>query len=185
MNATTRSNNLAQSTLLLALSSEAALFTTLVMSYLFLRTQASSAPFSRFGSADLLVASLNTLVLLASAVFAWGAARAILADNRRRLIVCLLAALALGALFVSGQVYEFTHSGLHIDSSVFGAAFFALISFHALHVLAGITILVINLARTWVGDFSARRHVGITVGTWFWYFVTAVWVVLYCVLYLV
>jgi heme/copper-type cytochrome/quinol oxidase subunit 3 len=97
----------------------------------------------------------------------------------------LLMALLMGALFFAGQVFEFMHSGMRIYDSTFGGVFFALISFHALHVLAGITVLAINYARAWLNDFSANRHIAITVGTWFWYYVTAVWIVLFTVLYLV
>jgi cytochrome c oxidase subunit 3 len=97
----------------------------------------------------------------------------------------LVITLGLGAAFVAGQVFELNHSGIQISRTVFGAAIFALISFHALHVLAGMTLLGLNLARARLGDFTAYRHIAIAIGTWFWYFVTAVWVVLFCVLYLI
>ncbi len=185
MNTTSGQKDLTLTTLLLALASEATLFTTLVMSYLFLRTQNSGTPFIHLGTGDRLIASLNTLVLLASAGLAWGALRAIAAGQDRQLSAYLLGTLALGAVFITGQVFEFAHSGLHIDDTIFGGMFFTLLGFHALHVLAGMTILGLNAARARLGDFSIQRHTAITVGTWFWYFVVAVWVVLYGILYLV
>jgi len=46
-------------------------------------------------------------------------------------------------------------------------------------------MLVILLWRANLGDFTARRHAAVQVGAWFWYFVSAVWVVLFTALYLV
>lgn len=180
-----KGNSLTQSTLLLVLSAETALFGTLVMSYLFLRGGGSDMPFTRPQPIDLMIASLNTLVLLGSAALAWKAHRAITLGNLEQLKTYLLMTFLLGAIFFTGQVFEFKHSGMRIDTSTFGAIFFALISFHALHVLAGMTLLGLNYARARLSDFSANRHVAITVGTWFWYYVVAVWLVLFTVLYLV
>jgi cytochrome c oxidase subunit III len=177
--------NLTQTTLFLVLSAETALFGTLVMSYLFLRSGGSETVFTHPQPVDVMIASLNTMVLLASAAFAWNAHRAISQGQLRRLKTYLLLTLLLGAIFFAGQVFEFRHSGMRIDNSVFGAIFFALISFHALHVLAGMTVLGLNYVRAHLGDFGANRHVAVTAGTWFWYYVVAVWIVLFTVLYLV
>jgi heme/copper-type cytochrome/quinol oxidase subunit 3 len=177
--------SLTQTTLFLVLSAETALFGTLVMSYLFLRSGGSESVFTHPRPVDVMIASLNTLMLLVSAVFARNAQRAISQGQLKRLQTCLLLPLLLGALFFAGQVFEFRHSGMRIDVSTFGAIFFALISFHALHVLAGMTVLGLNYARARLGDFRADRHVAITAGAWFWYYVVGVWIVLFTVLYLV
>jgi cytochrome c oxidase subunit III len=173
------------STLLLVLGTETVLFGTLVMSYLFLRSGGSGWHFSPPTAFDILIACLNTLVLLASALFARSGLRAIAKDRVDLLKTSLLLALALGAMFVAGQVFEFRHAGLQIDDRTFGGVYFALITFHAVHVLAGMTVLGLNYARARLGDFSDRKHTAITAGTWFWYYVAAIWIVLFVVLYLV
>jgi cytochrome c oxidase subunit III len=172
-------------TLLLVLGAETVLFGTLVMSYLFLRSGGSGWHFTHPKTFDILIAGLNTLVLLASAFFARNGLLAITKDQVDLLKWNLLLALALGAIFVVGQVFEFNHSGMRIDDNAFGGVFFALITFHALHVLAGMTVLGLNFARTRLGDFSCEQHTAITGGTWFWYYVAAIWIVLFTVLYLV
>jgi heme/copper-type cytochrome/quinol oxidase subunit 3 len=90
----------------------------------------------------------------------------------------------MGLLFVAGQFYEFTRSGLQVSGQVIGAVFFALMTFHALHVLAGIFLLVFNLARSRMGDFSSTRYEPVIISAWFWYYVCAVWLVLFGALYL-
>ncbi len=172
-------------TLLLVLGAETVLFGTLVMSYLFFRSGGSSWHFTHPGTFDLLIAGLNTLILLASAFFARNGLLAITRGHVEALKKSLMVALALGAVFVAGQVFEFNHSGMRIDDAAFGGVFFALIAFHALHVLAGMSVLGLNFARARLGDFSAKQHTAITAGTWFWYYVAAIWVVLFAVLYLI
>ena len=90
----------------------------------------------------------------------------------------------MGLLFVSGQFYEFTRSGLQVRGQVIGALFFALMTFHALHVLAGVFLLALNLLRSRLGDFSPHQHEAVLIGAWFWYYVCAVWLVLFGALYL-
>jgi cytochrome c oxidase subunit III len=174
-----------QTTLLLVLGAETVLFGTLVMTYLFLRSGGSNMHFSHPKPLDLIVASLNTLVLLASAAIARRAQQAIGQGHVDRLKKNIIFALALGAMFIIGQIFEFEHAGMRIGDMSFGGVFFALVSFHALHVLAGMSVLGLNLVRAKLGDFTAARHVAVTAGTWFWYYVTGIWIVLFTVLYLV
>ncbi len=174
-----------QSTLFLVLGAETVLFGTLVMSYLFFRNGGSDVPFSHPKPFDIMIASLNTLILLASVVFAQRGEHAIAEDHIDRLKWNLLLTLSFGAIFVIGQIFEFNHAGMRVNDAAFGGIFFALIGFHAFHVIVGMTVLALNFARARIGDFSAERHVAVTAGTWFWYFVAAVWVILFTVLYLV
>jgi cytochrome c oxidase subunit III len=180
-----RHNSVMQTTLFLVIAAETVLFGTLVMSYLFLRGGGSTMQFTHPQPLDLLIAGSNTLILLASAAFARGALQAIARADVRGLVRNLLLALGLGAIFIAGQVFEFRHAGMRIGDLAFGGVFFALISFHAAHVLAGMTVLGLNLVRANLGDFNDHRHTAITAGTWFWYYVTAIWLVLFIVLYLV
>jgi heme/copper-type cytochrome/quinol oxidase subunit 3 len=41
------------------------------------------------------------------------------------------------------------------------------------------------LWRAQAGDFQTQDYVPVEVGVWFWYYVVAVWAVLFTVLYLV
>ena len=174
-----------ETTLLLALGTEAAFFGTLVTSYLFLRTTIARSPFAHLTTQDLVLAAANTVALLTSAGVATLISRAA-ADHRRDALSVILSVLVLlGSLFLVGQVVEFLHSGMQVDDAAYGGAFLALIGFHAVHVVAGITLLAMNLARLRLGDFDGPRHDALTVGAGFWYFVVVVWLVLFCILYLV
>lgn len=169
--------------LLVTLGTESVFFLTLLVAYAALRDQVDwNVPHNL---ARLTIPLFNSGVLLASALVAWFSNRAIRHGQTDALRNGLLLTLLLGLTFVAGQAYEFQHAGLSIDDQAFGGVFFTLLGFHALHVLAGVFFLALLLVRAYLGDFSAGSHEGVELGVWFWYYVTAVWGVLFVALYLV
>ena len=179
------SDNMARSTMILVLMAEAAFFGTLLMAYLYLRTADTTVGLTRISLTDQLFAAVNTAILLVSAGTITLARLAIERGDIGSLRTKLSLTLGLGVVFVTGQILEFVHSGMFVNDASMGGIFFALIAFHALHVLGGMVIHVINAIRTQAGDFTAQHHTSVLVGTWFWYFVTAVWCILFVALYLV
>ncbi|HET6845601.1 MAG TPA: cytochrome c oxidase subunit 3, partial [Anaerolineales bacterium] len=157
----------------IVLLSESVFFGTLLAAYAAMRGESASFPAPDV--TRLAVAAGNTLVLLLSAL----CVRAASAPDTRTAsrLPWLAATLALGAVFVVGQIYDFGHLGMRVDDAAFGGVFFALMGFHALHILAGMTLLGINLVRLKLGDFKAGNNEAIEVGALFWYYVTAVWIV--------
>lgn len=171
--------------LLIVVAAESVFFGTLILSYLYLRVGQTDWPFNHPSLGQLLVPSLNALILLLSGVSAWGSERAIKAGQGRRLRWGLILTVGLGLIFIGGQFLEFARTGMHPGDQAFGGVFFALMGFHALHLLAGTVVLVICLIRAGLGDFTPQRHEAVTLGAWFWYFVVAVWLVLFAALFLV
>ncbi|MFZ0548953.1 MAG: cytochrome c oxidase subunit 3 [Candidatus Promineifilaceae bacterium] len=169
--------------LMVVLGTESVFFLTLLVAYAALRDQSSwnmSHTLERLS-----IPLANTAVLLASAFAVWWSNQAIDRGRQSALRAGLIVTLFLGLIFVVGQNYEFGHAGLRIDDQAFGGVFFTLMGFHAVHVLAGVVFLALNLARANLGDFSAERHEAVELGTGFWYYVTVVWLVLFTALYLV
>lgn len=169
--------------LFVILASETVLFATLIVSYIALRGQ-NAWPVEHT-LRRLAFPLVNTSILLSSALLARAAERGIRAGRGNVLRGLLMSTLVLGMIFVVGQAYEFSHAGLQVSGQVVGSIFFALMSFHALHVLAGVVVISLTWIRAGLGDFSAERHEPVTLGTWFWYYVCAVWIVLFAALYLV
>jgi cytochrome c oxidase subunit 3 len=169
--------------LLITLATESVLFITILVAYAALRDQVNW--YVPHTLSRLSIPVTNTAILFSSSLVAWWSQNAIRQGKKSALTFGLLITVILGLIFVTGQIYEFRHAGLSIDDQSFGGVFFTLLGFHAVHVLAGVFFLVLNLVRSNLGDFSAEKHEAVTLGTWFWYFVTAVWAVLFVALYLV
>jgi heme/copper-type cytochrome/quinol oxidase subunit 3 len=106
----------------------------------------------------------------------------------------------LGIFFIFLQYIEYTHSSFSINDSVYGSIFFMLTGFHGFHVICGLILLCINLARSYsqvdpsyinyyiyfsLGFPTFKdQHIGFTSAAWYWHFVDVVWVFLFLLVYI-
>jgi cytochrome c oxidase subunit 3 len=130
---------------------------------------------------------VNTAVLFSSSVTIHFAEQALKEGNRQRFIGLLATTVGLGALFVSGQVYEYyefvVKEGFTISTGVFGGAFYGLTGLHGMHVALGTILLCILLVRALLGQYSADRHSSVSTISWYWHFIDGVWFTLVTVVY--
>ena len=131
---------------------------------------------------------INTILLLTSSITVTIAHHALIAGNRRNLILGLAATVALGAIFLFFQVEEYTHLynevGLTIGSGVYGSTFVLLTGFHGMHVTIGTIMLTIMLVRSIKGHFSTENHFAFEATAWYWHFVDVVWLGLFIFVYI-
>lgn len=137
---------------------------------------------------DIPFTSVTSFVLLMSSLTMVLALAAIQRGDLRRLRIWLLATASLGAVFISGQVFEFTEfsrKGLELGTNLFGSTFFVLTGFHGAHVTVGI----IWLLSLW-GMASQKRMKQadaekVEIAGLYWHFVDVVWIVIFTIVYLV
>lgn len=172
--------------MLLLIGAETMLFAGLIGAYVVFRFGSTAWP-----SASLYlpvgVTWVNTFVLLSSCYTMHLAIRTVRADQRESLVQYLAVTGLLGVVFLTVQGYEWIQlirDGLTISSGVYGATFYTLIGCHAVHVLAAVTWLLVVLWQAARGRFSSRRYVGVEVCAMYWYYVGALWVVLFVLVYL-
>ncbi|MBI3734822.1 MAG: heme-copper oxidase subunit III, partial [Chloroflexi bacterium] len=122
------------------IGSEVMLFTGLITTYLVFRGKSLAGPYPRELFADPTIVAINTLVLLMSSLTMVLALSAVERGDRKQFFQFILATDALGALFLSVQVYEYKkliEEGLNLGVNMFGASFFTLTGFHGAHVAVG------------------------------------------------
>ncbi|MGO1978099.1 aa3-type cytochrome oxidase subunit III [Brachybacterium tyrofermentans] len=94
----------------------------------------------------------------------------------------------MGAVFVSGQAYEYTelvHNGVTLSSSPFGSIFFLATGFHGIHVVGGLIAFLLVLMRSFVADeFTQHEQVSAICISYYWHFVDIVWIVLFFIVYM-
>lgn len=125
--------------------------------------------------------AFNTAVLIASGVLMFLAGRRDAIGQAR---APLTGAMLLGGFFVLAQGYEWAgllSEGLTLTSSNHGAFFYLIVGTHALHVAAGLAVLVWLRAKHVAGDLTAG---GFQAGRIYWYFVVGLWPILYWRVYL-
>ena len=75
--------------------------------------------------------------------------------------------------------------GLTISRNLFGTTYYTLVGLHALHVTAGVTIMLIVLGLALARQVTSANRAGVRLISWYWHFVDGVWVVVFTVVYLV
>jgi cytochrome c oxidase subunit 3 len=130
---------------------------------------------------------LNTLILLTSGFTVTMAHHALKKDQRKGLVIWLLATVALGFIFVYFQVEEYKeayqHLGLTLGSGIYGSTFFMLTGFHGMHVTLGAIMLTVIAIRAMRGHFKPEHHFGFEAVAWYWHFVDVVWLGLFIFVY--
>jgi len=134
------------------------------------------------------IPALNTALLLSSGATVTWAHWALKKDDRRGLILGLIATVTLGLTFVGCQAYEYTeaYTDLHLTlhSGVFGSLFYMLTGFHGFHVIMGSIMLLAILGRSMKGHFSSKHHFAFEGVAWYWHFVDVVWLGLFIFVYM-
>lgn len=171
----------------LFLGSECLLFGGLISTYMLYRGRQGTGP----GPAqvfDIPLTSVSSFILLMSSltmVLAVNAAKRLDDKNTR---LWLMATALLGALFVGGQVYEFTvfyKEGLGFTTSLFSSSFFTLTGFHGVHVTLGVIMLIALAAIIGRGRISGDKAEVVEMVGLYWHFVDVVWVVIFTLVYLI
>ena len=130
---------------------------------------------------------LNTLILLTSGITLTIAHHALKAGNRGQILIWLAATVALGAIFMGFQIYEYIHAyrdlNLTLGSGIYGSTFFMLTGFHGLHVTLGAIMLAVIWFRVAKGHFTKDNHFAFEATAWYWHFVDVVWLLLFLFVY--
>jgi heme/copper-type cytochrome/quinol oxidase subunit 3 len=176
--------------IILLIGTETILFASFISAYLVLRMGSTLWPPAGTPRLQLDLSVANTLILLASSVMAIGARQALRRQAMRLVRALLGATFSLGSLFLILQGVEFhrLHArGLTLRTGPYGAVFFSLAACHGFHVLGGLAFLGVLLARAAAmgRDRLTQWREWVGYSEIYWHFVTAVWLVLFTILYIV
>jgi cytochrome c oxidase subunit 3 len=134
---------------------------------------------------ELLLPTINTVLLLLSSLTFHRAGRNLLRGDGPACRSWLLITAALGAAFLGGQMVEYFDLPFGLTDNLFASTFYALTGFHGLHVTLGvICILIVWLQTRSGGRVTATDPFGLEAAELYWHFVDGIWVVLYGILYL-
>jgi cytochrome c oxidase subunit 3 len=157
-----------------------------------------------FGAAshhlDVRLGTFNTGVLIGSSLTMALAVWASQTGRRRTAVGCLLATMALGAVFLGVKTVEYGHKfqeghvpGHHFHwegplagpAELFYSLYFAMTGLHAAHMVIGLGILGWLVWQTAKGRFGPAYNTPVEVSGLYWHFVDIVWIFLFPLLYLI
>jgi cytochrome c oxidase subunit III len=164
--------------------SEVMLFGAFFTAYFFLRV-VKGDPWPAPGTAiPVLVAAVNTAVLVSSSFTMHWATISAKNGNRRAMRAGLWATFFLGLTFLSVQLNEYIHLGWSPQNHAQGTIFYGLTGLHGAHVTIGLLLLLFANIRASRGHFSPEQHRGVEVPGIYWHFVDVMWIFVFFSLYI-
>jgi cytochrome c oxidase subunit 3 len=179
------------------LGSEVMFFAGLFAIYFTLRSTSPELWAERTQQLNIPYATVNTIILVLSSVTCqmgvFAAERFQPYSTRRRgwlgwgMVEWFFLTFALGAIFVSGQVWEYAQlvtEGMPISADSYASAFYLTTGFHALHVTGGLLAFLLVIGRAYaVRNFRHKEATTAIVVSYYWHFVDVVWIALFLVIY--
>jgi cytochrome c oxidase subunit 3 len=170
--------------MLLFIISEVVLFGAFFTAYFFFRVVAND-PWPGPGmELPVLIAGVNTAILLSSSLTMHWALVAAKSENRWGMRAGLLTTFLLGLTFLTIQVNEYFHVGFALGESAQTSIFYSLTGLHGAHVFVGLTLLLFATIRAFRGHFTAKEHRGVEVPGIYWHFVDVMWIIVYSTIYI-
>jgi heme/copper-type cytochrome/quinol oxidase subunit 3 len=164
------------------IASEIVIFGGLLSSYIMYRI-AHDAFAEQAAHTNTWIGAINTFVLLTSSLFAVQGHKAADAGDGPKAARYLYYTAAGGLTFILIKSYEWTSEiskGYTITSSTFWSFYYTAAGLHALHVIAGVVIMLI-VAQQAKRNLELHRVELIGV---YWHFVDLVWIFLFPLLYI-
>ncbi|GBC92869.1 Cytochrome c oxidase subunit 3 [bacterium HR15] len=127
----------------------------------------------------------NTLVLILSSFSCQWALRQARQGRALSTMQGLGLTLALGVLFLAGQVYawqQLRDAGLHLQTHVFSSFFYVLTATHGVHLIVGVGILFGVWAVALLRQGTTLNPLAVELSAFYWHFLTLVWLWLFLLL---
>jgi heme/copper-type cytochrome/quinol oxidase subunit 3 len=162
---------------------EGMMFALLITAYMFLKGRSPHWPPGHFPPA-LLWGTVNTLILIASAVPNHLTKRAAEHLQLRKVRLWLSVALAFGAAFNIVRIFEFQSLNVWFDENAYGSIVWTLLGFHTAHIVTDFVDSCVLLALLFIGPIEESHFVDAAENSMYWYFVVISWLPIYAVIYL-
>jgi cytochrome c oxidase subunit III len=184
----------------LFLSTEILLFAGLFVGYAMYRYLYPETYKLASSHLDVVMGTLNTVVLITSSLTVALAMHFAQTDRSRLAAVMLFLSVAAGLAFMGVKALEYSHkfhdgmlpgryytyAGIDAPAgSMFFTIYFLSTGLHAFHVLIGMGVLVWIGVRAWMNEFSAEHNLPVELAGLYWHLVDLIWIFLYPLLYLV
>ncbi len=169
------------------LGSECLLFGALISTFFLYRDRAPLGTLKPHDIYDIPFTSGSSFILLMSSLTMVLALSAFNRGDHRRSTVWLTTTAVLGAVFLGGQIYEFSvfvREGMTLKTNPASSAFYVLTGFHGTHVAIGVLMLLALVGMIARGKLPQAKAEVIEIVGLYWHFVDVVWVVVFTVVYL-
>jgi cytochrome c oxidase subunit III len=163
---------------------EGTAFALAIGMYLYYWTHATEWPPGHTAPPRLLWGTLNTVILLASAVpnqlTRNASERVDLRATRRWFVVALMFGIAFNVV----RAFEFAGLNVMWNQDAYGSIVWFLLGLHTTHIVTDVLDSTVLAALLFIGPVEEKRFVDVSENSIYWYFVVLTWLPIYAVIYL-
>ena len=161
---------------------EGGMFVVIFATYFFLRTPVPDWP-PGVNYPRLLWGTVNLVIILASCVPNYFQKKAAESLDLRGVRVWLGVLIAFAAAATVVRFVEFGYLNCRWDQNAYGSAVWVIMGTHLLHLVTDLLDSLVILALMTVGPVEGKRFVDASENALYWYFVVALWVPTYVIIY--
>jgi cytochrome c oxidase subunit 3 len=162
---------------------EGMMFALLIVSYVYLKGRSPEWPPGYFAPV-LFWGTLNTGILLSSAIPNHFAKKAAERMDLRRLRLWLAIAIGFGVSFGVIRIFEFSALNVWWDSNAYGSIVWVLLGFHTTHVVTDLLDSISLEVLLFTGPLQNSHFVDAAENSLYWDYVVITWLPVYAFIYL-
>lgn len=163
---------------------EGIVFIGAVASYFHLKLQNPAWPPTGIEDPEILLPTLNTLLLALTAIPAWLAVRGVRQGNEKPARWALPVGMLMLVAFMALKVYEYSHKPWGATTHAYGSAVMLMTGLHLAHVGAVVLKTAVVYTYLQTDRIDPRRSAPLEANAIYWYFVILIWLPLYTTIYL-
>jgi cytochrome c oxidase subunit 3 len=172
------------------LAIETSMFAILIATYFYLRQNFSlwPPPLASLTASlrplpDLWYGTANTILLIASCIPMIAADRAARRDRRSVAQAMLLIGIGCGIGAIVLRSFEFSAVYFRWDANAYGSIVWFMLGMHLMHLLVLTSETVLLTIWIFTREFDMKHRVDIVTVAVYWYWVVAIWLVIYAIIY--
>lgn len=182
----------------LFLFTELLLFGGMFLVYSVYRTMHPEAFHHAAMELNVLIGTINTVVLLTSSLTMVLAITALQKGGRKLSVLFLVLTIAMAGVFMVNKYFEWSHKihlGLYPNSPdlldlppgeiLFYGLYYLMTGLHGFHVLVGMIILSVVAVMVWRGSITQTDFVKLENSGLYWHLVDLIWIFLFPLFYLI
>jgi cytochrome c oxidase subunit 3 len=162
---------------------EVSVFFILIATYFFLRLSVDVWPPPGTIKPDLLLPTLAFIPLLASCGGSYWASEAAKKNDRKGILTGLGLNLFLGCVFMMLRAVEWGSFNFSWSSDAHGTIVWSILFLHSYDAIADLLMTAALIFFVATGRWAEKQRIGVHVDSVLWYFIVAIWVPLYTVVY--
>jgi heme/copper-type cytochrome/quinol oxidase subunit 3 len=161
---------------------EGMVFALAIACYFFLRSHSDVWPMNG-PPPDLLWGTLNTAIMLLSAVPNQLTKSAAEKHDLKRVRIWISVCLALSLAFLVLRVFEFRSLNTGWDQNAYGSITWTLLGLHTVHLVTDFWDSAVLTAMLFVAPLEGKSMLDVSENAFYWYFVVLAWLPIYFVVY--